>query len=536
MKHILLTIVLISTFAFSQTTAGGYKVENLGSNSKNSDFGTTFYGENKIIFSSSRQEGSSLLKAKWKENKQPFLDLYIGTINKDGTVTDVERFSTNVNTKFHESSVSFTPDQKTVYFTRNNFLDKKLGKDDDGITNLAIYKASVTSDNSWVDIKSMPFNNENYSCGHPSISNDGKKLYFTSDMPGTYGETDIFVVDILDETYGIPRNLGRKINTLGKEVFPFIDQENVLYFSSDGRENGMGGLDVYAAKIYEKSVSNALHLGAPVNSESDDFGYILKTDIHEGYFSSNRKNGVGDDDIYHFTAYPPLKIECNQNLTGIVKDKETGKIITNAVVVLFDDKDKELDSKTTDDKGIFNFNIDCNASFKIVGTKENYKKDIKSFSSENNPDTKVRLDLNLEPIPEVIVTTQKKVVVNINPIYFDFDKYFIRKDAKIELDKVIAIMQKYPNLIIEGGSHTDVRGEDTYNLDLSSRRANSTVNYIIKYGIDASRITAKGFGETQLLNHCSNGVVCNEESHQQNRRTEFVILNPDVLGYETITE
>lgn len=538
MKNILILLLLISTYTFSQTTAGGYKVENLNSNSKNSDFGTTFYGENKIIFSSSRKDG--LLKTKWKENKQPFLDLYVGTINDDGSVTDVKVFSTNVNTKFHESSVSFTPDQKTVYFTRDNYLDKKLGKDEDGVTNLAIYKATVASDGSWSNIQPMPFSNETYSCGHPTINSDGTKLFFTSDMPGAYGGTDIFVVDILSNgTYGIPKNLGRKINTLGKEMFPYIDKDNVLYFSSDSRKDGMGGLDVYAAKVYEDSVSDALHLGAPVNSEFDDFGYILKNDINEGYFSSNRENGTGDDDIYHFTASPPLNIECEQVLTGVVKDKKTGTPIGNTVVVLFDENDKELGSKTTDDNGAFSFNVNCDTKYKIVAAKENYEKDEEIFTTKDNPDEKINLSLDLEPmkVPEVIVDVKKKrIVVNINPIYFDFNKSNIRTDAAIELDKVVAIMQKYPELMIGGGSHTDVRGKDAYNMALSSRRASSTVKYIINHGIDSSRITAKGYGETQIINHCANGVECDDTYHQQNRRTEFVVLNPDIFGYETYTE
>ncbi len=534
MKNILiLALFLVSSFLFSQTTAGNYTVENLDSNSKNSDFGTTFYGDNKIIFSSSRKDG--MLKAKWKENGQPFLDLYEGTINDDGTISDIKHFGSDLNTKFHESSVTFTPDQKTVYFSRNNFLNRTLGKDEDGITNLAIYKASVSPEGSWTDIESMPFNNENYSVGHPSINKDGTKLYFTSDMPGNYGGTDIFVVDIAsDGTYGIPRNLGRKINTLGKEMFPYIDSENVLYFSSDSRKDGLGGLDVYATKIYEKSISDALHLGAPVNSEFDDFGYILKNDVHAGYFSSNRKNGKGDDDIYHFTASPPLNIECNQTVTGVVKDKKTGEAISNAIVVLFDKDDNEIETKITNNSGNFSFIVACDSSYKVIGAKEKHEKDEETFSTENNPDATLSLNLDLEPVEVAVDVVTRKIIVNINPIYFDFDKSNIRTDAAYELDKVVAIMNKYPALIIEGGSHTDVRGKDNYNMGLSSRRADSTVKYIIAHGIDANRITAKGYGETQIANHCSNGVKCSDDEHQQNRRTQFVIQNPDVLGYEIV--
>ncbi len=534
MKKLFLFVISLFciTILQSQTTAGEYKVENLSINTKYQDFGTTFYGKDKVIFSSSRPKTGSILQTKWKENGQPFLDLYEGTINEDGTISDVNLFSKTLNTKFHEASVSFTPDQKTVYFTRDYYVNKQLQKDDTGWTNLAIMKAKVAPDGSWTDLEPLPFNNAAYSCGHPSVNKDGTKLYFTSDMPGSLGETDIFVVDILPNgTYGIPRNLGKKVNTLGKEMFPHIDEEDILYFSSDSRKEGMGGLDVYAVKIYEKAISNALHLGAPVNSEADDFAYILKNDVHEGYFSSNREGGKGDDDIYHFTSSPPLKIECKQTIDGIVRNKKTNEIIAGAVVVLFDDKDNELDSTTTNAEGVFKLSIDCGNSYKVVAAKENFEKDEYSFKTVDNPDEIIKVSLALDPIPEV-VKVRKKVVVNINPIYFDFDKADIRPDAALELDKVVAIMQKYPELIIEAGSHTDSRGPAEYNEILSQRRAKSTMDYIVEKGIDASRITAKGYGETQLTNKCDGTVKCTEEEHDMNRRTEFVILNPDVLGYE----
>ncbi len=534
MKKILLYVLYIFGFlvSFSQTTAGEYKVENLDINTKYQDFGTTFYGKDKVIFSSSRPKQGTILQTKWKENGQPFLDLYEGTINEDGTISNVKLFSKTLNTKFHEATISFTPDQKIVYFTRDNYIDKKLQKDDNGMTNLVLMRANVAPDGSWTDIEPLPFNNAAYSCGHPSVNKDGTKLYFTSDMPGTIGGTDIFVVDILPNgTYGIPRNLGKKVNTLGKEMFPHIDEEDILYFSSDSRKDGMGGLDVYAVKIYDKSISDALHLGAPVNSEADDFAYILKNDVHEGYFSSNREGGKGDDDIYHFTSSPPLKIECKQWANGIVKNKKTGETLPNAVVVLFDDKDNELDSTTSNDNGEFKFEIDCENSYKVVAAKEKFEKDVHNFITVENPDEIVKMILSLQPIPEV-VKIRKKVVVNIDPIYFDFDKASIRPDAAKELDKVVAIMQKYPELKIEAGSHTDSRGPAEYNQILSERRAASTVAYIVSKGIDAGRLTAKGYGESQLTNKCNGTVKCTEEQHQQNRRTEFVLLNPDVLGYE----
>ena len=532
----LFSFLFVSFTLLAQTTAGEYKVDNLDSNTKFSDFGTAYYGDSKIIFSSARNTG--LLKSKWKPNQQPYLDLFEGVIGSNGKIADVKAFSNHLNTKFHEAAVSFTPDQKTVYFTRDYYYENNLGKDDKGVTNLAIYRADVSPTGDWSNVVPMPFNNENYSVGHPSVNKDGTKLFFISDMPGTLGATDLYVVDInADGTYGRPQNLGAKVNTKGKEMFPFIDKEDILYFSSDSRSKGLGGLDVYASKVLENNkMSDVLHLGAPVNSDADDFAYILKNgdNENEGFFSSNRSGGKGDDDIYHFVSSPPLKIECNQEVSGVVNNNKTKEVIQGAVVVLFDDKDNEIETATTGDKGTFSFTVPCEKAYKVVASKEKFESDEKTFTTDDKVDGKVNLLLFLKPIPEPeVVVVRERVVVNINPIYFDFDKANIRQDAAYELDKVVDIMNKYPDLLIEGGSHTDSRGPAEYNRILSSRRANATVDYIVSKGIDRSRISAKGYGETQLVNHCDGTVKCTEAEHQQNRRTEFVILNPDVLGYVT---
>jgi len=535
-----------------ETTAGEYTIDILESNSEKSDFGTTFYGENKIIFSSSR----GLSRRKWDGNGQSFLDLYEGEIQEDGSVINVQKFSSKLNTKYHESTVSFTPDQKTVYFTRNNYYKNKLEKDEDGVINLAIYKAKVDEKGNWSDLESLPFNSKNYSTGHPTVSKDGKRLFFSSDMPGTYGYSDIYVVDILENgKFSKPKNLGRRINTSGRESFLYIDENNILYFSSDSHKNGFGNLDIYATKIYTRSVSKAVHLGAPINTEYDDFALILNNKTNEGYFSSNREEGgVGFDDIYHFKAMPPLHIECKQKVTGIVQSKKTGKSISKALVVFLDKNKKELGRMSSKRNGSFSFDAKCGVTYTIKSSKDKYEADSKEFTTEDDPSAKTKLKLNLipeekivvvsEPEPVVVVepeivkpnfdeikVVRNKVIVNISPIYFSLNEADIRKDAAVELNKVVAIMKKYPALKIEGGSHTDSRGGDSYNIKLSTKRANSTVAYIINHGIDSSRITAKGYGETQPTNKCTNGVRCSKIEHQQNRRTEFVILNPEVLGY-----
>ncbi len=549
--HLLFLLFTFASFA-QETTAGEYTINILDANSEKSDFGTTFYGDDKIIFSSSR----GLSRMKWDGNGQAFLDLYEGDIQDDGSVKNVRKFSSRLNSKYHESSVSFSPDQKTVYFTRNNYLKRKLEEDKTGTINLAIYRAKVDAKGVWSNIESLPFNSKDYSTGHPTVSRDGKRLFFSSDMPGTYGMSDIYVVDIHEDgTFSQPKNLGRKINTSGRESFLYIDKNNILYFSSDSHKHGLGNLDIYATKIYTKSVSKAVHLGSPINTEYDDFAFIINNKTNEGYFSSNREEGgIGFDDIYHFKAEPPLYIACKQKINGIVLNKKTGKSISKALVTFLDENDKQIDTYKTKRDGKFHFNGKCDVAYKIKASKDEFSEDSSAFVTEDDPDAKPNIKLALrpkevavvsKPAPVVVVkppvikpnfdeikVVRNKVIVNINPIYFSLNQANIRKDAARELDKVVAIMKKYPALMIEGGSHTDSRGGDAYNIKLSTKRAKSTVNYIIKHGIDASRITAKGYGESQPTNRCTNGVRCSEKEHQQNRRTEFVILNPEVLGYK----
>lgn len=403
-----------------------------------------------------------------------------------------------------------------MYFTRNNFFEGEKGSDKDGINNLKIFSAELVN-GVWTNIKGVHFNNDEYSVGHPSVSSDGKKLYFTSDMPGGIGGADIYVVAINEDgTLGTPKNMGNIVNTEGNEMFPFIHNEGTLFFSSDGHV-GFGLLDIFATIEDENnSVVNILNLGEPINSLKDDFSYYLSEEGFDGYISSNREGGVGDDDIYKFTRIPPLMLK------GQIFDDANNEPIVDAKVVLKDANGEEIAYFITEANGYYEHIVDRDANFTLEGSKEKYTsltKEFNSFNLDKEKELVVNLNVGLKPIEDVVLLADLEI------IYFDLDKSNIRPDAALELDKVVALMNKYPGMVIRLESHTDSRANDDYNIRLSNRRAKSTYEYIISNGIDASRITEyKGFGETQLVNKCSNGVKCSKEEHQLNRRTEFVII------------
>ena len=504
-----------------------YTIKNLASNSVLSNFGTTFYGEDKLVFSSPAKR-SFIINNLWTGNNQPFLELFVGSINEDGELKDIDKLSNLVNTRFHEADVAFSADKKTMYFTRSNYHEGRYRKDSLGINRLKMYKATLGADGKWSNVSCMPFSNDNYSVGHPTLSEDQKTLYFISDMPGTLGETDIFKVAVYDNgTYGEPENMGPDINTPKKEMFPFISGNDELYFSTNGRE-GLGMLDIYMSKLGDNGVISTTHLGEPMNSERDDFALIINNKTLEGYFSSNRLEGHGDDDIYYFKK--ELPIICNQFVKGIVKDNKTGLLLPGTLVHLFKDNVK-IDSLTitVGKEALFEFPLDCDTSYRFEATKTNYLKATVVLNT-NDEDEKVNeIVLALDPDDDFIVIGDK-VILKIETIYFEFDKSKITLDAAIELDKAIKIMKKYPGLIVEFGAHCDSRGHDAYNDRLSTRRANSTVEYMVNKGISTSSLTGKGYGERRLTNKCSNRVKCTEEEHQKNRRTEFVITNPEILN------
>lgn len=500
-----------------------FEIEKIPVNTEYSDFGPAFYGDN-IVFASSRKN-PTLSKEQTNElagwDEQPFLNLYQVSLDKNMNFGKVKAFNKNVNSPYHESTAVFTKDGNTMYFTRNNYINGKKKRDRDHVVRLKIYKATRNG-NTWENIQELPFNNDNYSVGHPTLSPDEDKLYFSSDMPGSLGMSDIWYVKILGEDiYTSPVNLGNKINTAERETFPFVSDENNLYFSSDGH-SGMGGLDIFVTKLEENSHGEVSTFGKPINSPKDDFGFIIKED-RIGYFTSNRdgKEGSKSDDIYQIWE------RCEITIQGPVTDKKTGELIPNAEVTLIDSNNKEVKTVTVGSDATFTFLLNCQEQYTLRAKKEKYHPKEKVIETPNNPKTikmpiKLNMSLALE-LSDPCPPNDLGCRLTLQPIYFDYDKSNIRPDAEIELAKILAALKEYPTLKIHIESHTDSRGNDSYNLKLSESRAQATLSWLLKKGIDITRLTAKGYGESELINKCTNQTTCTEDEHQLNRRSMFII-------------
>ncbi|MDR6844271.1 OmpA family protein [Flavobacterium granuli] len=598
-----------------------FEIHNLALNTINSEFGGVVFGDN-LVFSAVKKK-PNLFDKTYKWNNESYLNLVsiaLKNVIQNDSITAY--FSKDLKSSMHESNAIFTKDGKTMYFTRNNSNNGRRGKNTDKISNIQIFRAEFVK-NKWTNIVALPFNNPNYSVEHPALSPDEKTLYFASDMPGTFGSLDIYKVSIDGITYGTPINLGDKINTSKRDQFPFVSKDNKLYFSSNGHE-GYGGLDIFVSDINDNSYSKAANVGIPVNSGYDDFAYYIDSDIKEGYFSSDRPGGKGKDDIYSLKETKELLIEdCKQYIAGIITDVDSHLALENAIVILKNASNQELEKAITKTDGKFSFTIECESDYSLFATKENYTENSKSFhiSGERNKtndgsmeirsieiikkeeqaaiDKKLAADLLVaqqlkatelaaleqKKKDDAIAFQQKKrddanaleakrladkeaaeqlkkdklaadkknaaiaeakkkekaaaivaaekdvikdkdrLIIKTEPIYFDYDLWYIRKDSKKILNRVVELMNKYPEMVVEIGSHTDNRGNTKYNADLSQNRADATRNYILEQGIPKNRILAKGYGESVPIIKCIPEDSCDEEQHELNRRSEFVIKN-----------
>ncbi len=501
-----------------------YLLEKVSVNTGYSDFGPSFYGADKLVYATSSNKSEGFKIDEW--NQQPFLDLFIADMDSVGKLSNPRPFSKGINTEYHESSTSFTKDGKTVYFTRNNFIDGKKGRDKEKTIRLKLYRATADASGKWGNVVELPFNSKKYSVAHPALNADESKLYFSSDMPktddtaGTIGMSDLWFVEIKEDSiYGKPVNLGEGINTEARESFPYISKEGNLYYSSDGLA-GLGGYDIYVTKLDEKGMPGKLiNLGEPANSNQDDFGFILDEEKGIGYLSSNRGGASGsiDDEIYL------IQQKCTISIVGTVFDKETKGLLPGAVVTLLDSDNKVINTIIVGVDAAYSFEAECDSQYSVRGTKDGYRPNEKIVVTPDESGV-IEVPIPLEKI-DPCPPNDLGCRLTLQPIYFDFDRFNIRPDAEIELAKILAAMREYPQLVIHIESHTDSRGDDLYNEVLSEKRAQSTLDWLVDKGIDRERLSAKGYGESQHINECSNGVDCSEEKHQLNRRSMFIIQN-----------
>jgi outer membrane protein OmpA-like peptidoglycan-associated protein/Tol biopolymer transport system component len=503
--------------------SGRYKIEDAGINSEYSDYGPAFYLD-KVVFTSTRDTGNfSKRKHSWTD--QYFSNLYSADMTTEGVLSSADKYGKKLNTKFHESTPAYTKDGKTVYFTRNNFLDGKKGKDANKVTLLKIYKATLEEDK-WINITALPFNSDSYQVAHPTLSADEKTLYFASDMPGTKGLSDLYKVDIKEDgSFGTPVKLGSDINTEGRETFPFITSDNELYFASDGHP-GLGGLDIFITKLEKDGSFKQVHnVGESANSQYDDFALIINKTSKRGFLTSNRP-GVGNDDIYKFLETREIDWDCEQLLVGIVTDANTGAILPNTKLTLFDEKFTKLRDTISGLDGRYDFGIvDCEKKYYVRAEKEAYTtKEVPVIIAKESGITELPIELD-SAVKAIPVGGDLADVFGINLIYFDLDKWNIRPDAAIDIAKILDVLNQYPTMKIDIRSHTDSRQTHKYNEVLSDRRAKSTRDWLIKHGIAPERLTAKGYGETQLVNKCADNVECSEAEHQLNRRSQFIITD-----------
>ncbi|WP_276381821.1 OmpA family protein [Flavobacterium sp. H4147] len=501
-----------------KANSGRYKIEGAGINSKYSDYGSFIY-DNKIYFASARDTGNfSQRKHKW--TGEYFTNIYNANLDAEtGMPSKVNKIKSELNGRFHEATPVFTKDGKTVYFTRNNYVDGKKGKDANKITLVKIYKATL-QDGKWKNITPLPFTSDNYSTAHPSLSPDEKTLYFASDMPGSVGQSDIYKVNINEGNFDTPQNLGKVINTEGKETFPYVTNENEIYFSSDGHP-GLGGLDVFVGQIENNgTISDIQNLGNDINSPQDDFAYIIDPVTRKGYFSSNKDGGLGSDDIYSFLETRRLK--CLQELEGVITDAQTGEILPDSKVTLYENMEIK-NSVAADIQGKYSFSVECGKTYYVRAEKPEYSTKEVSITIPKTTG-KTNLPIALErSICKVAIGDDLGKCFGIKMIYFDLDKSNIRTEAALDLEKILDVLNQFPTMKLDIRSHTDSRASFKYNEALSDRRAKSTIEWLVQNGVAKNRLTGRGYGETQLVNRCSDNVKCTEEEHQMNRRSEFIV-------------
>lgn len=499
--------------------SGRYRIDTLEFNSARADFAPRVL-ENILVFASSRDRGLPKTSVdRWSAH--PFFDLYtVDTTELSNRGETGFKLRGLVNTRLHESTAGFSPDGRYMYFTTSNAILNDPVKDSSGITRLRIKRARRDDKNRWGDIEDLSINDDQFSTAHPALSADGRTMFFVSDRPGGFGASDIWKVSIDAEgNTGIPHNLGDLINTAGRESFPFVNENSELFFAADSHP-GLGGLDVFVSQLNAKGDPiDVYNLGTPVNTPYDDFGYMESITNKRGYFASNRPGGKGSDDIYRFVQTAPIRRACIAPFEVLVQGPE-GIPLSEVAWKLINEKGEMMTGGRSEEDGRFTLEYDCDRVSFVRVQKEGYAPQ-EVYLNDKTAYTFLLETDRIELTPGIDLSQ----VLNVSPVYFEFDKYEISSQAAADLQKIVEIMNEYPDLRLEVRAYTDSRGEESYNQLLSEKRAAATVNYLVNAGISSARLKAVGYGESMPLNDCGKETPCSKEDHAENRRSAFVITN-----------
>lgn len=482
-----------------------YKLERINYNQYSNFFNAQEY-QNGMVFTADKEVFRGKNKNPWTGNS--YLDIYSAEKDSTGKWMNPIALKGDINGQLHEGPATFNKKENIVYFTRSNYIKtKKMKLNAMGENNLKIFKAELVDDK-WKKLEELSFNSDDYSCGHPALSADEKTLFFVSDMPGGFGGTDIYKCTFDGQKWTNPENIGNTINTAGNEMFPYIHTDGTLYFSSDSH-NSMGGLDVFMTYYTGDRWVQPENLNYPLNTSKDDFSFALNNDNKTGFVSSSRSK---QDAVYTFTKSDPTFY-----LIGFTRKKGTQFPVEGVTVRISNANKKTEITEISDKYGKFKIKLDTENEYYLFCTK------VGCFTRTDKVSTKgLKFSENFYADFEVEEIIINKPIV-IENIYYDLDKWNIREDAAYELDKLVKILIDNPTIEVEMGSHTDSRAGDNYNLVLSDKRAKATVDYLVFKGIDSKRLTWKGYGESKLVNYCTNNKTCSEEEHQKNRRTEFKV-------------
>ncbi|TVR76381.1 MAG: hypothetical protein EA412_13740 [Chitinophagaceae bacterium] len=506
-------------------------------NSPYHEFAPVLYRRGALVFTSSRPDATGEDVYGW--TGEQYMDIFISEKDRNGVFQEARQFSEITSSGFNDGTPAFNRDFTLMYFVRCGSQEL--------ITDYCyIYESRIGPNGEWMAPYRLDLFEDSVNTGTPFISNDGNMLIFSSDAPGGFGGKDLYYAYRTGTGWSNPINLGNEINTEGDELFPYVAPDGTLYFSSNGHP-GMGGLDIFSAEPTGDSWTNVQNMKYPINSGGDDFGLIVDQAEPKGvndpvrmsgYFTSARSGGKGGDDIYRF-------VKRNENLfvlEGIVKtavyenpedpsSEITGyEPIEGAEVQLRKIErtgQTDIGDSIVGEDGTFRFELEKETAYSVMGSKEGFFNRSETVTTRGKKDLEnVTVTVYVELILDRIFRDREIVIPNI---YYDFDASTLREESLAVLDTLSMMLEENPNIQLEIGSHTDSRGSVSYNQRLSLERARSVVRYLVENGIQQERLLAKGYGESNLVNHCKPGVECTEEEHQENRRTTFRVISDDFI-------